>query len=483
MTGLPRFEEVARVRPLDLLTPEATMLPPGEPVPLPQPAPYVAVVADVAGPAALGLGHGLSGHLDERGRTRLQVGATVLRSRRHGRARGRVDALALTLTGRQLTLFTRAGGSWTARAKADLGQGRSDAAPVNDPHWLAAIAAWARGAVTGCRAGGFGQLGLRDLRVVSHADGTAYLPEGERPGTVLLTATSAGPGFFGTGHASVWALDTATLTLAHRGDLFFRRGGRVYGDQAVHLVRLPAGPTAGPEWLVATSTWGDFLDPATDHVHVEVGRTDADLLHGRHVVATEPLHLPTDGLGSVGVWDPHLVRVPAEATGAVDERDGADGSAWLVGYVSARRYFDFHPVLATGPSLDRLRLRAAATGRRATEGTTITRVADGPTGVQWRVLASDGRLRRRLIGRPGRSRDRGVPQAAYPVFDLDLRQVGTLDAPYPTNIPWPTIVPGSASHDGRALLVGFDATPAGGRLTGYGTHGAVVFAREAGDSE
>jgi hypothetical protein len=28
------------------------------------------------------------------------------------------------------------------------------------------------------------------------------------------------------------------------------------------------------------------------------------------------------------------------------------------------------------------------------------------------------------------------------------------------------------------LLVGFDGTPTGGRLPGYGTHGAVVIARE-----
>ena len=45
------------------------------------------------------------------------------------------------------------------------------------------------------------------------------------------------------------------------------------------------------------------------------------------------------------------------------------------------------------------------------------------------MLASDKRHRR-----------------VYPVLDLDLREIGTLDAAYPTNIPWPTI----AAVEGRA---------------------------------
>src|SRR5262249_24756140 len=97
--------------------------------------------------------------------------------------------------------------------------------------------------------------------------------------------------------------------------------------------------------------------------------------------------------------------------------------------------------------------RGAATDRRATEGTTLLRGDDG-----WLVLASDGRD------------NRGPHRAEDPVFDLDLRQLGTLRAPYPTNIPWPTL----GRVDGRWLLVGFDATPYGGSLLGYGTHGTVV---------
>jgi hypothetical protein len=59
------------------------------------------------------------------------------------------------------------------------------------------------------------------------------------------------------------------------------------------------------------------------------------------------------------------------------------------------------------------------------------------------------------------------------VLDLDCTEVGEIDAPYPSNIPWPTLV----EDDGGLLLIGFDGEPVGGRLVGYGSHGAVHLAR------
>jgi len=305
----------------------------------------------------------------------------------------------------------------------------------------------ATGPVAEVRSGRFGQLGLRDLRLVTHADGTAYRDGDSENGSVLLTASSAGPGHFATGHTSVWRLDPDTLALTHRADLYFRRAGRegrpgVYGDHASHLFR------DGDSWRVATSTWGDFDRSRDDaSVAVTLAESGADLTTGTHVLDSRPLALPTSGLRSVGVWDPHLVRTP---------------SGWLVGYVSATKFFRFHPVVAQGPDLEDLTLRAAATDRRATEGTTLVHLDGG-----WRVLASDGRN-----GRRGQ-RER------YPVFDLDLVEIGTLDAPYPTNIPWPTLV----QHDGSWLMIGFNGARYGGPLVGYGSHGAVVVARSGLSAE
>lgn len=424
---LPPLAVVARLRPVALVGSEADPAAVG--------APYVAVEADVAGPARLQLSSGstwLAAVWDgERCELRVGTGArtTRHRSRRDGRTPHRVATLGLSLTGRHLAVLTRHEGTWTVRGRVDLGA----RVETRDETWLAGLRAEAAGAVERVRRGAFGQLGLRDLRVVTHADGTAYR-EGTR---VLLTATSAGPGFFDTAHTSVWSLDLLALTLRHRSDLFFRRPGRagVFGDHATHLVR------ADGRWLVATSTWGDF-DPRARGASVQVtlAETAADLLVGRHVLDTRALPLPTTGLRSVGVWDPHLVRT--------DE-------GWLVAYVNATRFFRFHPVLATGPDLDHLVLRGHS-DRIATEGPTLLRL-DGT----WRLAASDGR-----DGRAGQ-------RQAYPVFDLDLRQVGALSAAYPTNIPWPTLVevePGA----GDWRMIGFDATPYGGRLVGYGSHGDVV---------
>jgi hypothetical protein len=171
---------------------------------------------------------------------------------------------------------------------------------------------------------------------------------------------------------------------------------------------------------------------------VTLAETDADLLDGRHVLETRPLRLPTDGLRSVGVWDPHLVRI-----------DGL----WHVGFVSATRFFRFHPALAAGRDLDHLELLAAEPGRVETEGTTLLRHGD-----RWVVLASDSR------------KSPWGHRAQFPVFDLSLRQTGRLEAPYPTNIPWPTL----AETERGWVLLTFNGTRAGGELVGYGSHGDVV---------
>lgn len=438
---LPTFSPAARIRPVDLVAPTLAGA-------WPPPAASVAVEATAAGPLTLSLVSGsdtLSAVYDGSAvRLRVTTGGrtTQHRSRRHAKTSVAPSRIGLTLTGSHLTAFAREDGAWVARARVDL----RERIEVRDDAWLAALTVAQEGAARDVVAGPFGQLGLRDPRLASYADGTPYLLDGE----LVLTMTSAGPGFFGTAHASVWTLHPTTLTPTHRGDLFFRRPGRsgVYADHAAHLVRDEAG------WLVATSTWDDF-EPRRPgaRVAVTLARSDADLLHGQHVLDTAPLDLPTDGLTSVGVWDPHLVRDPSTGSGQ---------ARWLVGYVSARRFFDFHPVVAEGPSLDALALRAASTQRRATEGTTLLRA-----GEDWRVLASDGR-----------DNPRGM-RAAYPVFDLDLHQLGTVTAPYPTNIPWPTVV---ETAPGAWLMIGFDGEPAGGRLLGYGTHGAVVIAR-AGESQ
>jgi hypothetical protein len=450
---LPRLDIVRRLRPVDLVSDVRVRTAAGGRHPLPALAPYVAATTTLASPTSgcalalhvagvrLGLaydGGSLSLVVTRGEETREH------RSRRMGATEAPTE-LGLTLTGTHLTAWSREQGRWVARARRDL----RDDLDVHVLHDEAALSAMsvelpAQPSV----AGGFGQLGLRDLRLVSHADGTPVRDDGD----LWLSATSAGPGFFDSAHTSLWRLSPDTLELRRTGSLFFRRPDHpgVYGDHATHVVR------DGDRWLVATSTWGDFEQPSTrsartdpSTLRVTLASVDSpagspvDLLHGERVLDTVELPLPTDGFTSVAVWDPHLVRE--------DDR-------WLVGFVSASRFFRFHPALAAGPSLDELTLVAAAPERRATEGTTLLRVDD-----ELLVLASDGR-----DGRRGE-------RARFPVFGTDLVERGALDAPYPSNLPWPTL----ARVDGRWLMVAFNGVRSGGRLLGYGTHGDVVVMAEA----
>jgi hypothetical protein len=438
---------VARRRPFGLLAPGADARRDTAERPTPYAAPFATIRAAVPdadlGTLSLRLRSGavlLTGEYDaRRGAAWITVTddagrTTTHRSLRNGRAGRPVRGVALTLTGTWVTVWTTGDGTgWTAHARATL----EDRVDTRSEELLAGLHSSAAGTlpVTRLWTGPFGQLGLRDLRLVSEADGAPV----RRGGRLLLSATSAGPGFFDTGHTSVWSLDEAALRLHHEADLFFRRSDRpgVFGDHATHLVR------DGDRWLVATSTWGDFDGSRRDAtVGVTLAETKADVTRGVHVLDTRPLPLPTGDLPSVGVWDPHLVRVDDE---------------WLVGFVSATRFFRFHPALASGPTLDDLTLRGAAADRVATEGTTLVRLDEG-----WRVLASDGPESRRALRR------------RYPVFDLDMRESGALAASYPTNLPWPTLV---RAQSGGWLMVAFNGRPRGGRVLGYGTHGDVVILR------
>lgn len=409
-------------------------------------APFVAVEAEVdpAAPSTvLGLRAGttlLHGVYEPRRRRihlEVHMAGRVRRilSRRHGRLKASPQALALTLTGRWLTAWTRdtADGPWTARCKVAV----TAYVEVRSPGFLQDLEVPEPRGALAWRSGTFGQVGLRDLHLVTYADGSAYVREGRH----YLTATQAGPGFADAAQTGVWSWIAGTDDLRPEALLWWRRDGLVHGDHAVHVVR------DAEEWRVLASTWGDF-----DRTRVAITQTTtaADLLAGEHVLDAEELDLPRPAGRHVGVWDPHLVRV--------------DGT-WHLSWVAARRFFDFRPALGragtpTGP----WELVGVVEDRSATEGGVIVETGDG-----WRLLASDG---------PG---SRRAPRQRYPAFDLDLQEVGALDAPYGSNIPWPSVVRLQASPEEWAMLT-FDGTEYGGRVPGYGTHGDVLVLRSAQSS-
>lgn len=457
----PRFVPAHRFRPVALVRDERT----GS-----FRAPYVAIEATpAAGAAAVHLdlvatdGTLLSTAYDAV-RREISVEITRAGGRREthrSRRLGQLDAapaapehapqiapqIALTLTGRWLCAWSRASPDeeWLARARVPL-------TPRLDPQrpaFLDGLTARVRSpaTVTQWKAGTFGQLGLRDLHLVTHADGTSY----EREGRLFLTATHAGPGFGDAAQTGIWSWEPGTADLRPESLLWWQRDGRVVGDHATHLVR------DDDRWLVATSTWGDF-----DRKRVAITLTESteDLLAGEHVLTgcelTAPI-APTGAGGPLGrtaaVWDPHLAMI--------------DGH-WHVAFVAARKFFDFRPALARAVHPGRaglsgpLELIGSLEDRVATEGCLLTQVED-----RWVLLASDG---------PDNDAAR---RHRYPVFDLTLQEIGTVDASYGSNIPWPMVVRNGPSGNRETAqeawsMITFDGTPYGGELPGYGTHGDVL---------
>jgi hypothetical protein len=278
------------------------------------------------------------------------------------------------------------------------------------------------------RAGLFGMTGIRDPHLVQHANGRPY----QRDGSVYLTATCAGMGGFAQAHWGVFALDLAKPTrLRPVAKLFTARDGLILGDHAGQLVR----DQHDEHWIVVNSSWGDF---PRNGIHARHTTSGEDLLSGVHVLPTQRAPLPT----TLSTWDPGLTRI--------------DGR-WHVSFVesASQRPFDFHPALAVAQAgrdwTVGLRRVGAATGLHQCEGPILTSV-DG----HWWLLASDGDDRR------------------FPIFDLDMRYVGRLDAPYPTNIPHPQLL---ELPDHTYLMVTFNGASYGHPVLGYGGHGDVVFMR------
>lgn len=403
-------------------------------------APFVAVEVTVdelskeglvAGLATKDGDHVLAAYDPDEGTVSIEV-------RRHGRttvvneSQVRLEApfgFAFVLCENQVTAVADSGEGWQPLVTER--DGVSALVDFRDPETLSAYA-FAYGTRTEpgevtlrtVRAGAFGYTGLRDPHLVQRPDGSALV----RDGKAYLTFTCAGMGFFQQAHWGVFTLDLSDLTsLQQVAQLYTRRDGLLLGDHAGQLI-----VGAGGQTIAGVSSWGDF---AFDGVHVRHASTDADLTRGVHLLETQPFALPTQ----VSSWDPSFTQI--------DDR-------WYVAFVESPSQdpFTFHPALAVGepgqPYDAGLTLVGADDTMREGEGPIIQQL-DGA----WYVLASN--------------KDAGV----YPVYDLEMKHLGSLEAPYVTNIPHPQVVnlPG-----GGQLMVTFDGTQYGEEVLGYGGHGDLV---------
>ncbi len=330
-------------------------------------------------------------------------------------------------------------------------------------------------ALGGVEAGYYGEAGVRDPHVVQYADGTPYIKDNK----LYFTLTNAGLGFFEKAHWAMWTMDLSDYTKIDQvGKLFWRNAddnpddgdpgdpNKVYGHSAGQVVL----DEAKGRWIVLVSSWGDFgpqggdraLEPSTvtpnpanppvDILYTELTNSTNHLLTGVHILTGKKHPVNTLPFPTEGKWDPGLTRI---------------GDRWYLSYVIANDLFtDFQPALARsalGGDHTALTFVGTDGGKRATEGPIIQKI-----GSQWRVLASCG--------------DDEPPelQGKYPMYTLEMRFDGYLDAPHPTNIPHPMVVPVPLSTGNTKYImitfngdqyyerVGDENSPF---LLGYGTHG------------
>ncbi|CAN5590846.1 hypothetical protein BH18ACT8_BH18ACT8_10890 [soil metagenome] len=283
------------------------------------------------------------------------------------------------------------------------------------------------------RAGSFGMVGVRDPHLVQLPDGSPYV----RDGKLYLTLTCAGLGSFRQAHWGVFTLDLHDLTrLEQVAQLYAARDGQILGDHAGQIIV----DEAAARFVLVNTSWCDF---AGSGVHVRHVTTTDDVLCGVHRLETQRLALPT----GVSAWDPAVTRI---------------GERWYVGFAESpcQEPFDMHPALALGEpggDYDSALLRVGADESvHQCEGSILQRIEG-----EWYLLASDGHLRE------------------YRVYDLSMRFVGRLDAPYVSNIPHPQVV---NLPSGDRLMITFDGTPYGRPVLGYGGHGALVIMAPRGRS-
>ena len=240
-----------------------------------------------------------------------------------------------------------------------------------------------------------------------------------RDGRVYLTWTCAGLGFFQQAHWTVWSMRPRRRrpTCGWRRSCSRAATGWCSGTTPG---RWSADGRPVARW--PTSSWGDFdaglastcATPTTTDDVLQRGaraRHRADAAADRRTAAWDPACTRIDGTWHVGVRReplPGPVRLPPGSGRAPAARDLDRGPRRRSAAAD-----DAAPVRGPDP-------RDAWAGRRGC----------------WPATA-DAR--------------------SYPVFDLAGRRVGRLDAPYPTNIPHPQLVPTTRTVAG--WMVTFDGTP------------------------
>lgn len=334
------------------------------------------------------------------------------------------------------------------------------------------------------RAGYFGEAGVRDPHAVQYADGTPYIKDNK----LYFTLTNAGLGFFEKAHWGVWTMDLDDYNnIEQVGNVFWCNAGqpdKILGHHAGQIIR----DEAEGRWIVVASSWGDFgpqggdrgnfgtvtypdrdnYEPSVDILYDERPLSE-NLLKGVHILEGRKHPVNAVPFPTEGKWDPGLTRI---------------NGRWYMAYVIALDLFsDFQPALARSPvgadHTEAVQFVGADWGKRATEGPIIQKL-----GGEWRLFASCGddepqqfqnRYPIYFLRSPNPEASATNRRAAEQGKGRRLAFDDYLEAPHPTNIPHPQIVPIRIRRNGRTrtkyIMITFNGDQFFERVLGYGTHG------------
>jgi len=149
------------------------------------------------------------------------------------------------------------------------------------------------------QAGPFGGVGVRDICVVTHEDGSPFFAS---PTAVYALATLAGAsGGILEASMGMFVIDLEKKTFTQTAAIMVLRGGNIQNDHAGCMIREDNG-----DQHLCVSTWG--TDPTPTRIEYKMVLAATDLLSGKHVISGMAILALTVQPAGYGQYDPFLIR-------------------------------------------------------------------------------------------------------------------------------------------------------------------------------
>lgn len=218
-------------------------------------------------------------------------------------------------------------------------------------------------AISAFKAGAFGGVGVRDISLVTYADGRPYL----RGSVAYFTATTCGP--TGSCYDGVYTYGVLGGALTEIGEIFNNRGGTVVPDLASHLVY----DSGANEYRYLVGGWGTSNSPPT--WYGAWSKSTLDPLAGGVSVVTAATQLTS--LGSP-VWDAHMACSQWNYSALTCGN-------WILGANNSFNNSTQRGYATTSDPSSNSFTSFGSAGTSWGEGERIYRTAAGPSGVKYEI--------------------------------------------------------------------------------------------------